>query len=156
MLVSQDPYSLDVESFGEERPMIDFFNIKDYKITQEGVNMYSTAERVQRFDDKDVMYGIDVLMMKKGSVDYLQSDNGTLKENVLYLSGNVKYAREGFFNVSAESVEYYESNKTLIGRTPFTFESKDFRALGDSFVYNTNNRLLEAEKFKATMQMGKK
>jgi LPS export ABC transporter protein LptC len=156
MLVSQDPYSLDLESLNEDKPMIDFFNIKNYKITQEGINMRSTANRAQRFDDRDVLYGIDVLMIKKDGADRLKSDNGTLKDNVLYLNGNVRYARNGFFNVSAESVEYHENSKMLIGKTPFTFEGKNIKAFGDSFVYNTKNGRIEAEKFSTSIQMREK
>jgi hypothetical protein len=156
MLVSQDPYSMDLENLNEDKPMIDFFNIKNYKITQNGIDIRSTAKRAQRFDDRDILYGIDVLMIKEDGADRLVSDNGTLKDNVLYLNGNVRYARNGFFNVSAESVEYHEDSKILIGKTPFTFEAKNIKAFGNSFVYNTKNGRIEAEKFRTLVQMREK
>jgi LPS export ABC transporter protein LptC len=156
MLVSQDPYSLDLENFNEDKSMIDFFNIRSYKITQNGIDMRSIADRAQRFNDRDVLYGINVLMIKEDGTDILKSNNGTLKKNVLYLNGNVRYVRSGLFNITTESVEYHESNRMLIGKTPFTFEGKDIKAFGDSFVYNAKSGQIEAEKFRTLIQMREK
>jgi LPS export ABC transporter protein LptC len=153
ILLSQDPYLLDLENFSESKPMVDFFNVKDYKITQNGVEIQSTADRAQRFKDRDVLYGIDVLIMKEEGTDRLKSDNGTLKDNILYLNGNVRYARADQFNLTTESVEYHELSKVLMGKTPFKFESQNGKAFGDSFVYNTKSGQIEAQNFKALMQM---
>jgi lipopolysaccharide assembly outer membrane protein LptD (OstA) len=145
-----------LENFSENKPVVDFFNVKDYKITQNGVEVYSTADRAQRFKDRDILYGIDVLIVKQEGTDRLISDNGTLKDNILYLNGNVKYARADQFNLTTESVEYHELNKMLIGKTPFKFESKSGKAFGDSFVYNVKNGQIEAKNFEALMQMRNK
>jgi hypothetical protein len=153
MLVSQDSYSLDLENVGENKPTIEFFNIKDYKMTSEGISVYSTASKAQRFKDRDILYDIDVLMMKKDGADRLKSDNGTLKDNVFYLNGNVKYQRADLLSLATEAVEYHESNKTLIGNTPFVFETKEAKAFGESFVYNVNNGQMDAEEFEILIQM---
>jgi hypothetical protein len=152
MLISQDSYSLDLGEFGENKPAIEFFNIKDYKITQDGVGIYATASRAQRFEDMDVMYDIDVLMMKKEGTDRLKSDNGTLKDNVFYLNGNVRYQRADLLSLATEAVEYYEENKTLISKTPFTFEGKGMRAFGDSVAYDMQSGQINAKNVKALIQ----
>jgi hypothetical protein len=153
MLVSQDSYSLDLENLGENKPTIEFFNIKDYKITQNGVDIRSTASRAQRFEDMDILYDIDVLMIKKEGADRLKSDNGTLKSGIFYLNGNVKYERFNLSSLATEAVEYHEENKTLIGKVPFVFETKGAKAFGDSFVYNIQKGQINAQNFKASIQM---
>jgi antitoxin component YwqK of YwqJK toxin-antitoxin module len=153
MLVSQDSYSLDLKNLNEDKPMIEFLNIKDYKIAQDGVSVYSTASKAQRFDDMDILYDINVLVMKKEGTDRLKSDNGTLKNSVFYLNGNVKYERADLSSLSAEAVEYYENNKTLIGKTPFIFETKGVKAFGNYFVYDMQNGQISAKNVKALIQV---
>jgi lipopolysaccharide assembly outer membrane protein LptD (OstA) len=152
MLISQDSYSLDFENLDANEPAIEFFNIKDYKITQEGIGAYSTASRAQRFGDRDILYDIDVLVMRKDGTDRLKSDSGTLKNNVFYLNGNVKYERADLSSLEAEAVEYHEDNKTLISKTPFAFETKGMRVFGDAFAYDMQNGQMNAENIKALIQ----
>jgi lipopolysaccharide assembly outer membrane protein LptD (OstA) len=153
MLVSQDSYSLDFEEFGESKPTIEFFNIKDYKITANGADVYSTASRAQRFADRDILYDIDVLMVKQEGMDRLKSDNGTRKDDILYLNGNVKYEKADSSSLVAESVEYHELNKTLVGKSPFVFEGRGVKTFGDSFTYDVKNGKMEAQNVRVLIQM---
>ena len=153
MLISQDSYSLDFENFDTNEPAIEFFNIKDYKIAVEGIGAYSTASKARRFEDRDILYDIDVLVMRKDGTDRLKSDNCTLKNNIFYLNGNVKYERADLSSLEAEAVEYHENNKTLISKTPFAFETKGVRVFGDSFAYDMQNGQMNAKNIRPSIQV---
>jgi lipopolysaccharide assembly outer membrane protein LptD (OstA) len=151
MLIFQNPYSLDLNLSDVDSPVIEFFDVKEYELNQDGMKLEASASKAQRFKDKDILYDINILMMQEGSLQTLKSDNATLANNIIYLNGNVKYVGNGTV-VTTESVEYHQNSSTLIGKMPFKAERSDIVARGNSFSYRVKLGEFDARNIKAVIQ----
>jgi LPS export ABC transporter protein LptC len=151
MLISQNPYALDLNLSDIDKPTIEFFNVKEYELNQDGVKLEASASKAQRFQDKDILYDINILMTQNNGSQTLKSDNATLANNIVYLNGNVRYIGNGT-TVTTESVEYHQNRDMLIGKTPFRVEKDNIVARGNSFSYRIKLGKFDASGIKAVIQ----
>jgi lipopolysaccharide assembly outer membrane protein LptD (OstA) len=151
MLISQNPYSLDLNLNDVSSPIVEFLNVKEYKLSQDGIKLEASADKAQRFKDRDVLYDINILVMQNGSAQTLKSDNATLINNIVYLNGNVRYSGNNTV-VTTESVEYHQNRSMLVGKSPFRAERDNIVAYGSSFSYHIKPGKLNARDIKAVIQ----
>jgi lipopolysaccharide assembly outer membrane protein LptD (OstA) len=151
MLVSQDPYSLDIDLNSDENPIIEFLDVKEHRLSENGIELEAKASRAQRFEDRDILYDMDALMVENNDIKTLRSDNATLKGDVVYLNGDVLYTGNAT-TLASEAVEYHQKEGKLIGTTPFRLENGGVVANGKSFVYDTKAGKLEAQGISAVIQ----
>ncbi|MFV0481580.1 MAG: LPS export ABC transporter periplasmic protein LptC [Campylobacteraceae bacterium] len=151
-LLTQEPYSFDMSNQNGSIASIELLHVKDYNINEEGVVMAISADRALRFSDRDVLYTVDAYMNKNNTVETLKSNNATIKNEVIYLDGNVIYTRDKTLKLTTEEVEYYQKNGTIVGKTLFRIEDSINVAHGDGFVYNTKNGVIDAKNIKALIE----
>jgi LPS export ABC transporter protein LptC len=154
MLMSQDPYSLNLNLNGTSSPVIELSNVKEYKLDSEGTKVEASASRAERFNDRDILYDINVLMTQNNSTQTLSSNNATLIGNVIHLNGNVRYVNNGTV-VTTEAVEYHQNKSMLIGKVPFKIERDNATVHGSSFSYLVKAGKFNAKNVKAIVQMEK-
>jgi hypothetical protein len=140
MLVSQDPYSLDLGIGGDDKPVIEFTDVREHRLSSEGTLIQARASRAQRFDGHDVLYDIDV-MMSGNTTSTLRSDNATMANETIVLRGNVRYVN----NTTTLTTDAARYSKGLIeGLEPFVLQERGLEARGSSFRYNTDSGKLTA------------
>jgi LPS export ABC transporter protein LptC len=152
MLMSQDPYFLDLDLGDTNSPAIEFFNIKEYKLDKDGIKVEASAGKAERFKDKDVLYDISVSMMQNGSTQTLKSNNATLIGDIIYLNGDVLYSGNATI-VTTEAVEYHQNGSMLVGKKPFKIQRDNLVAHGSSFLYYVKLGKLNLYDIKAVVQM---
>jgi lipopolysaccharide assembly outer membrane protein LptD (OstA) len=152
--MSQDPYSLDLDLSDVENPNIEFFNVKEYSLNENGIKIEASAAKAERFSDRDILYDISVSMMENNATQKLESNNATLMGNTIYLNGNVRYIANDTI-VTTEAVEYHQNSSMLIGKVPFRIEKDSIVAHGSSFSYFAKTGELKAYNIEAVIQMEK-
>ena len=156
-LLTKNPYSLEYNSSGANKPEIEIFDMKNYDISLDGVTSIIFAKKVERYKSYDKMYGIEAL--HKGRlklIDSLVADRGLYTKNILYLDDNVKYTRSDDLVLSSNSVKYDIKSKILSSNIPFEFVKKDMITHGNSFVYDMQKGIIRADKIKTVIRMDKK
>jgi LPS export ABC transporter protein LptC len=152
MLIFQDPYLLDLSLNDTNSPTIEFFNVKEYKLDEDGIKVEASADKARRFSDRDVLYNISILMAQDNGIQTLRSNNATLVGNIIYLNGDVRYIGNATV-ITTEAVEYHQNSSTLTGKVPFKVERDNIIAQGSSFSYRTKFGKLNAHDIKAVVQM---
>jgi lipopolysaccharide assembly outer membrane protein LptD (OstA) len=135
--------------------MIEFFNIKDYRLSEKGVELEARASKAQRFDDMDILYDIDALMIDDNKTKTLNANNATFKNNIVYLAGDVRYIDNSMI-LTTEAAEYRQKENRLLGTAPFKLEDKGAIARGGSFVYDIAQGTIEASNINAVIETRKK
>jgi LPS export ABC transporter protein LptC len=152
MLISQDPYLLDLDLDGANSPVVEFFNIKEYKLDKDGIKVEASADKAERFQDRDILYGINVKVVQDNGTQTLSSNNATLVKDIIYLNGDVRYSGNDAV-ITTDAVEYYQNSSLLRGKKPFKIERYNMIAHGNSFSYYVKLGKLRAQDINAVIQM---
>jgi LPS export ABC transporter protein LptC len=155
MLISQDPYFLDLDLNDANSPVVEFFNIKEYKLDKDGIKVEASADKAERFKDRDILYGINVRAVQNNGTQTLRSNNATFIEDVIYLNGDVQYSGNDTV-ITTEAVEYHQNSSLLSGKKPFKIERYNMIAYGSSFLYYVKLGKLRAQDINAVIQMEKR
>lgn len=153
ILLTQEPYKIELMSDSDSSPLVEFINVQNYDINENGIEMFAKADNAKRFSDKDVLYNVYAYMQKNSTLETLRSNNATLKDKVIYLDGDVVYTRDNTTTLRTEQVEYSQKDDTLIGKVPFELKDTKSISRGESFIYYTKTGKLEAKNIKAVIKM---
>ncbi|WP_331775766.1 LPS export ABC transporter periplasmic protein LptC [Sulfurospirillum sp. 1612] len=155
-LLTKNPYALHYKPKKGEQPSIELFDVKDYEILPTGINSIVFSKKVEKYKAYDKFYQIDVLYKDKlNLISTLISDKALLRDSILYFTENVKYTRSDDLALNTQSVQYNLKTKVLSSKTSFELIKKDMKTIGDSFIYQMQEGIIEAKNVKSTIRMDK-
>jgi len=155
-LLTKNPYALHYKPKKGEQPSIELFDVKDYEILSTEINSIVFSKKIEKYEGYDKFYQINVLYKDKlNLISTLLSDKAVLRDSVLYFNDNVKYTRSDDLVLNTQSVQYNLKTKVLSSDTPFELIKKDMMTTGDSFVYQMQEGIIEANHVKSTIRMDK-
>ncbi|MDX1807923.1 MAG: LPS export ABC transporter periplasmic protein LptC [Sulfurospirillaceae bacterium] len=155
-LLTKNPYALHYKPSKGKQPDIELFDVKNYEILTSGIDSIVFSKKVEKYNNYDKFFDINVLYKDKMNlIDSLVADNALLQNNILYLSNNVKYTRSDDLALNTNSVQYDLKQKILSGDKVFEFIKNNVKTTGDSFTYQMQKGIIEANKVKSTIRMEK-
>ncbi|MFK5882085.1 MAG: LPS export ABC transporter periplasmic protein LptC [Sulfurospirillum sp.] len=153
-LLTKNPYYLEYNSSGANRPEIEIFNMRNYDISQDGVTSIVFAKKVEKYKSYDKMYSVEALHEGKLKlIDSLIADKGLFTKNILYLDDNVKYTRSDDLALNTNSIKYDIKKKILSSNIPFEFIKKNATTHGSSFTYDMQKGIIRAKDIKTVIRM---
>ena len=155
-LLAQDPYLLDFHPVNTKIAQVEMYDVQDHEIGTTGVISITNAKKAVRFSDRDELYDVDALLRRDGFINSLRANKGTLKKEVIYLEGDVRYVRSDGITFESEAVEYYKTKDMLKGNVPFVLSDTYNKTNGDSFVYLIDKKKIDAKNIHATLETEKK
>lgn len=153
ILLTQEPYSLELKGEDEQKPIIEFFNVNDFNIDEDGIKMSIKADTVRRYSDKDILHNIDAYMQKNSILETLSANTATILGKTIYFTGDVMYTRDSTFSLATQEAEYHQENQTIIGKAPFELKDVRVHAFGDNFIYDTKAGKIDASNVKTDIEM---
>ena len=155
-LLAQDPYLLDFRPADPKIAQVEMYDVQDHEISVDGVVSITNAKQAIRFANRDELYGVDALLRRDGFINSLRADKGILKNNVVYLEGDVRYVRNDGITFESTAVEYHRNKDILKGNVPFVLSDTYNKTLGNSFIYRIKEGLIEANNIHATLETEKR
>lgn len=151
-LLAQDPYLLDFRPVDPKIAQVEMYDVQDHEIGVDGVVSITNAKKAVRYADRDELYSVDALLRRNGFINSLRADSGVLKDNVVYLVGDVRYVRNDGITFESSEVEYHRDKDMLEGKVPFVLSDTYNKTLGDSFTYLIKEGQIKANNIHATLE----
>ncbi len=139
-----------------EKPIMQFNNVKTYIISNDGIKAFIEAKMAKRFKDRDELYFIHSNRKIKKTKEQLSANKGILKNNFLYLYGNVIYKNDQNITLTSNTVIYNIKKDILSSKTKFKLIFNKNVVIGKSFIYFKKQQKLFASNIKANIIMEKK
>jgi len=139
-----------------EKPIMQFNDVKTYIISADGIKAFIEAKTAKRFKDRDELYFIHSNRKTKKMKEQLSANKGILKNNFLYLYGNVVYKNDQNTTLNSNTVVYNIKKDILSSKTKFKLIFNKNVIIGKSFIYFKKQKKLFASNIKANIIMEKK
>lgn len=155
-LLTKNPYTLHYKPLKGKQPDIELFDVKNYEILTTGIDSIVLSKKVEKYKDYDQFYNIDVLYKDNlNLIDSLLADKAILKNNILYLSDNVKYTRSDNLALNSNRVQYDIGKKIISSNDLFELIKNNVKTTGNSFTYQMQKGIIEAYKVKSIIRTEK-
>ncbi len=125
---------------------IEFTNLQGSSIDKYGISQRIYASKAQKYKTYDTLEDLNA-SFKEGNITHtLRAQKARFEDNILYLQKAVHYENNSSIAINSDKLEY--NTKTKIAKSPDTFKliSPQGIMIGDSFVYDLNNRKIQGEK----------
>ncbi|MBE0496572.1 MAG: hypothetical protein IBX45_09200 [Campylobacterales bacterium] len=154
-LMTQEQYSF---AFKPQDPTVAnmvMHGVQNYEISTLGVESITNAKTLKRFTKYDELYAVETLMRGELHVSLLRANEATITDAMAYLKGDVYFARSDEVSFESEEAIYHREAKILEGNLPFLAMYGPHQSKGKSFVYNMNDKTLEATHVDALLETEK-
>lgn len=152
LILAQNPY---ISNFGKaniEIADMQMSGVKDYEISQNGINSYYEASIWQKFGEKNNFFNFYGTILDANSTHKISSQSGYQKENTLIFSGNAMYENDKNFTFLSQEIIYDMKNKILHSNVPFLATHFDNNLSGKRISYDIKNGIIRARSVNSVLK----
>jgi len=124
---------------------ISFNNIDSYLITKDGVSSTLKASKVLKYKDRIDLFDINAMVTKNSKKSYIKADKSSIKEDIINLTGDVKYEDNNSIEIKSENLVYNKKSKIVTNKEPFVFNSKQGDINGNNLYFDQENGIVKAK-----------
>jgi len=136
-----------------EVPLFNLKNFTMYELDKKGLKTILLGNNAKRFSDRYTVENINYTDSAKKYISNMKSNNGTYKDEIILLKGDVTYTREDGLTFQSEIAQYNKKSAILSTDTAFVLYKDKNSARGASLEYNNITNKIKATKIKAIYQL---
>lgn len=144
----QDFYFIDVKPYGIDFKNVEANTLHVYELNASEVKANYNASQWVRYQDKDIFDKVRIF----GFDFNLSSNELTLKDNLIILSGNVHYEDINQTRIKAQKLFYDKEKEILNTKSNFTAYKNNNILKGNALSYDLHTKQLHIQGVKAWLE----
>lgn len=139
----------------EETPKFSLEHFVIYEITASGVGRFFQGEQGDRYEDRYEVASAKFSDNSKKLFESIRSDRARYQDDVIYLDGNVHYARADGLEFRSQEGVYDKKASLVQTQGDFVITQHAHRIDGTRLRYNTSADTVSADKIRGTYELNK-
>ncbi|MEA3331304.1 MAG: LPS export ABC transporter periplasmic protein LptC [Campylobacterota bacterium] len=142
----------------KEREFVDIpvFELKSftlYELNTKGLSTIMIGDSAIRYSDRYRVSNINYTDNSKEYIANMKADNGTYKDEIVNLNGNVIYQREDGLSFETQKASYNKKTKIAYANTDYISYMGTNRVVGKSLIYNNLSKRVKSQSVVAKYQL---
>jgi len=149
-LLYKEPYYINLKQSDKPKANLEANRVTNYSIQKEGVVLVAKSSQILRYKTYDKFFNIDIVRKKSdGVTDNLKAKEGSLRGDLLRVSGDIRYADSNGIKFFSDESTYNLKSKVFKSLSKFTLETNSTTVFGSSLVYQVNDGKIFAHNVKS-------
>lgn len=139
----------------EDAPKFSLEHFVIYEISKSGIGRFFQGEQGDRYEDRYEVVSAKFSDNSKKLFESIRSDHARYQDDVIYLNGNVHYARADGLEFRSQEGTYDKKASLVKTRGDFIITQHSHRIDGTRLHYNTSADTVSADKIRGTYELKK-
>lgn len=119
-------------------PLFEIKKFSLYELNTKGLKTLMSGQSAFRYSDRYRVKDVDFTDNSKNYIANMKANSGLYKKNIVYLDGNVSYAREDGLIFESQHVIYDKITSIVTSKNNYVAYMGDNKMIGTFIKYNTH------------------
>jgi len=119
-------------------PLFEIKSFNLYELNTKGLKTLMSGENAFKYSDRYKVKNIDFTDNSKNYIANMKANDGLYKKNMIYLDGNVSYAREDGLTFESQHVIYNKKTSIVTSKSNYIAHMGENKMIGTFIRYNTH------------------
>lgn len=138
------PLEIKEQSFVDV-PLFSISSFTMYEFDTKGLITLMNGDKATRYKDRYAVEKIDYTDSSKKYRANMKSDSGIYKDEIVYLDGNILYAREDGLTFETQKATYNKKTSLAVAEGSFVLYQDKNRVEGKALKYNSSSEKIESK-----------